>query len=174
MEKKPFYKRWWGVALIALIGVVILGTILEPGEKEKAKEVKEDKPSTSATTTKQDETEPKKVITFAEFDATHTRDTEEKAYIDSPFILKSGEELTADYIMYVDGGYFDYASAVFNNKELARIKLETSASIKEIEKVLGVTFDDSVIVEKTRIGYEIVFDPKFKSDNVHRYPFELD
>ncbi|MEH6943089.1 serine hydrolase [Bacillus sp. JJ722] len=52
MEKKTFHKRWWGVALIALIGVVILGTILEPSEKEKAKEIKEDKPSSSVTTTK--------------------------------------------------------------------------------------------------------------------------
>lgn len=113
-------------------------------------------------------------ITFAEFDKAFERDPEEKEYIDGPFILKDGTTKNADFISYVGGDLFEYASAIFYEGKLVHTQMETSATIDELEKGLGITFDDSVKVEPYLSGYEITWDETFADENIKLFPFELD
>ncbi|WP_019241360.1 MULTISPECIES: hypothetical protein [Bacillus] len=176
-------KKITGFMGALLLFLLIAGCSAEPAEKQEPDIVTEEEPE------KEEVTEPIKVeqaeeikpappsppiVNFANFDKANKRDTEEKVYMDGLFILENGERVTADYIMYADGAYYEYASAIFSEGKLARIKLETSATIGDIEKGLGITFDDSIKVDATRIGYEIIFNPTFDSNNIYRYPFELD
>ena len=111
------------------------------------------------------------VITFVEFDKTHARDPESEVYMNGLFELKSGERVNADYVWYVDGGFFDYASAIFIDGNLASLKIESTQTFEVIEKGLGISLEN-VNVDATRMGYEIVFDERFHTDNIRVYPNE--
>jgi hypothetical protein len=113
-------------------------------------------------------------VTFQEFDGRYTRDPDEKQYINGVFILKDGTTASADYISYIDGDIFDYASVIFYKGKLAHIQMETTAPIEEIETAFGMTFGDNVIIDPNYVGFEIIFDETFADENIHRFPFELD
>lgn len=162
--------------LILFVSVIWIATLTGCAQDV---EVSEQKPKEKVEV-KTEEAQEKKVpevkeqVTFAEFDSKNKRDPEEKQYIDGLFILEDGTRVNADYINYVDGEYYDYASAIFYEGKMAKIQLETSASISEVEAGLGIKFNDVIIVEPIRIGYEIIFDKTFADENIHLNPFELD
>ncbi len=127
----------------------------------------------TSTTTKPAE-ERKTSITFVDFDKKYARDTESETYIDGLFMFKDGSRANADYIHYIGNGAFDYASAIFYKGKLVNLRVDTTKSIEEVEKELGVTFDENVIVEPIRPGFRIIYDEKFDIDNISRLPNEWD
>lgn len=156
---------------LVLLLAILAGCSEEPTAEKPKEEVKQEKQASKEETTKVVEAEPEPAeITFVDFDKKYTRDTEETQYPSGLFELKDGTRLNADYITYSNGDYFDYAMAVFYEGKLARLKLETSASIEEVEQ--GLESLEGTTVNQTRVGYEIVFDERFATDNIAVLPSE--
>lgn len=116
----------------------------------------------------------KSTMTYVDFDKKYDQDPDEEKYVNGVFILKSGEVVNADYIIYSNSDIFDYASAIFRKGELVALQLDTKSSIEDIEKDLGISFNAETIVDPTRSGFEIIFDKTFDDENIERFPFELD
>ncbi|WP_110928753.1 hypothetical protein [Bacillus massiliglaciei] len=113
-------------------------------------------------------------ITFSQFDAKYKRDSESESYMDGLFLLKDDSKVNADYIQYLGLEAFDYASAIFYEGKLVNLKIESTKSIEDVEKEIGITFTDDIRIDPTRIGYEINFDERFLTDNIKRFPNEWD
>ncbi|WP_409293866.1 hypothetical protein V1498_11820 [Peribacillus sp. SCS-26] len=110
-------------------------------------------------------------ITFAEFDTKFERDPDMESYPKGVFQLSDGSKVNADYIQYREGGYFDYASAIFFEGKLASLQLETEATLGDVKAGLGVDLTNAVVEERP-IGYEITFDDRFAESNIAIYPNE--
>ncbi|MGD6897081.1 hypothetical protein [Bacillus infantis] len=159
----------------------------EPKEKpaEKAKvEIEESEESNSVeevkTETKEEEKEETEVeqkatlpakINKADFEAKFSLDTDETQYNDGKFQMGNGTKVQADYLFYSDDEVFDYASAIFHEGVLVDIQVETTVSIEELEKGLGVSFSEAK-VNPYKYGYEINFDEAFAEGNISVYPNE--
>ncbi|RFU60519.1 hypothetical protein, partial [Peribacillus glennii] len=111
-------------------------------------------------------------ITFAEFDKKYTKDSQEKQWPVGLFEFKNGTKINADLLFYSASDIFDYASVIVYEGKIAHMQLETVNSIDEIEKGLGISFSDDVIVDPNRVGFDIIFNEKFKDENIARFPNE--
>lgn len=146
-------------------------------EPEEENEIKEEEKETTISTQpeEKEETEVKEevktTVTLEDFNKLFKQDESETQYPNGKFELQDGSIVNADFFSYIGNDVSDYTTAIFSEGELAAVQFETSKSIDEIEKALGIAFEDSQ-VEKNRIGYEVTLNETFKESNISVYPFE--
>lgn len=184
-SKKPIYKRKWFPYVVA---VILLLAIIPPKDDteesvvverkqaettEKAKEVS----AKSVDSSEKEVEEIAEIVPLTKDDvlAKFELDSDIGPYIDAPFIFVGNRKDTADYYALADTDEYRNASVIFKDGEIARVKFipEGDADPVEILAEFGIT-------EKPRklsgmiASYEVALIPLFWTQNIEKYPFELD
>lgn len=195
--KKKVVWKWIGIVFVALC---ILGAILpeppeeksdvkevvkEPTEqKDKNKEIvvteEEEKVQKDSETTKDLEIKNKpaeiKILTKEEVLKKFEMDADIAPYINKPFIFKDSSTDIADYYALADNDRYRNASVIFKDGQIARVKLIPLNNIKA--EILFEEFGISSPLVNRLPGMAGAFEatpiPAYSSQNIERYPFELD
>ncbi|MFF2793545.1 hypothetical protein [Lysinibacillus xylanilyticus] len=195
--EKPWYKRWQ-VWLGIIVALGLLGKILPepPQEKSEAKEVvkesetqqdknkkseiKEDeKVQKESETTKDKESKKKPVeikpLTKEEVLNKFTIDPDIDPYIDGQFLFDASRKDTADYYALADTDRYRNANVIFKDSQIARVKFIPLNDVKaeDIFIEFGIT-DKPRKLGGMAGAYEVALIPMYWSQNIERYPFELD
>lgn len=176
----------WKWILIAVLAVSIVGAIL-PNDEEKAEtheanspvttEVPHDKSSakTENKATQKHAADEINPLTKDEVLAKFEVDVDTDPYINGPFLFVGNRKDTADYYVLADTDKYRNASVIFKDGEIAKVKLIPSEN-QDVEKL----FEEFGITDKPRKlsgaagAYEVALIPVFWSQNIEKYPFELD
>ncbi|MGY3187135.1 hypothetical protein [Lysinibacillus sp. TE18511] len=182
--EKPWYKRWQ-VWLGVVVALGLLGAILpEPPENKKVvdsqakeevvKDASEEKTQTNTPETKPEPVEIKP-LTKDEVLSKFEVDSDIKPYIDGQFTFDGNRSDTADYYALADTDKYRNASVIFKDGQIAKVKL-----IPAENQDVGKLFEEFGITEEPRKlsgyagAYEVALIPMYWSQNIERYPFELD
>jgi len=171
--EKPWHKRWqvW-LAIIIVIGVI--GNILPDASEDKkeeaaAKDAVEEKPETKS--------EPIEIkpLTKDEVLSKFEVDSDSKPYINSQFIFVGNRKDNADYYALADTDRYRNASVIFKDRQIARVKLIPSdeQDVNKIFENFGIT-DEPRKLSGAAGTYEVALIPIFWSQNIEKYPFDLD
>ncbi|KOR78794.1 hypothetical protein AM232_10195 [Bacillus sp. FJAT-21352] len=87
--------------------------------------------------------------------------------------MKDGSIVNADKLNYGENDVFDYASVISYEGKIAQMQIDTESSIENIEKGLGVSFENyTVEPNKFGSGYEVIFNDTFADNNLAVLPNE--
>ncbi|ASN68123.1 hypothetical protein 8F11_88 [uncultured Caudovirales phage] len=171
--EKPWYKRWqvW-LAIIIVVGV--LGNILPDASEDKKEEV-----SVKDTVEEKPETNPEpaeiKPLTKDEVLSKFEVDSDSKPYINGQFIFAGNRKDTADYYALADTGQYRNASVIFKDGQIARVKLipGEGQDVNKLFEDFGITDEPRKLSGAAGV-YEVALIPIFWSQNIEKYPFDLD
>lgn len=183
---KPIYKRWqfWLGLVVALI---VLGSILpDPPDDKKAELVKDDteisakdiEVKTEESVTKEKQEEPAKTIaplTKDEVLENFEVEPSVEPFIDGTFTFVGNRTDTADYYSLADTKQFRNASIIFKDGQIARVKLIPNAveNVNKLFEDFGIK-DDPRKLNGAAGFYEVALIPKYWSQNIEKYPYDLD
>lgn len=184
-EKIPFYKRKW-FPFVAVI-ILIFALIPSKDEPEKTADNTPQKETQSKEETQAESKPPAKSsapvedavesvpLTKDEVLAKFELESDDPPYIDAPFIFVGNRKDTADYYLLADTNQYRNASVIFKDGEIARVKFipEGDTDAGEVLAEFGIT-DKPRKLSGAAGAYEIALIPIFWSQNIERYPFELD
>ncbi|MGE7843948.1 hypothetical protein ACQKNX_24580 [Lysinibacillus sp. NPDC093712] len=176
--KKPIFKRWqFWVGVVA--GLIVLGLILPdpPADKEITVETEDievtEKDSKVGTEKPEATKEPKKITPLSKDEVLENFEVE--PYLNGTFTFVGDRTETADYYSLADTEQFRNASIIFKDGQIARVKL-IPGDIKNVDKI----FEDFGVKDEPRklsgaAGfYEVALIPKYWSQNIEKYPYDLD
>ena len=189
--KKPWYKRkkfwkWAGISYLSIMLIGIVGGFLlditgysdkveaEQQAQQEAAQAKKVDEKTKPTEVKSEESE---VTPLSKEDvlAKFAIDSGVDPYIDSEFIFVGSRTDTADYYSLADTDHYSNASVIFKDGQIARVKLipGDGQDVNKLFEEFGIT-DEPRKLSGVAGAYEIALIPKYWSQNIERYPFELD
>lgn len=162
-------------ALAILVAISILGGfILEKTGYESPSEVAESAPEKEQVieTNAEESVSP---LSKEEVLAKFALDSDIEPYIDAPFTFVGSRTDTADYYSLADTDKYRNASVIFKDGEIASVKLipEGNADPAELFAEFGIT-DEPRELSGAITAYEVALIPMYWSQNIERYPFELD
>lgn len=183
--KKPIYRRKWFPYVAAVI--LILAIIPSKDDTEKSAEVEQEqaqpKEKAQQVEEKSEESAQEVVeevakivpLTKDEVLAKFALDSDIKPYIDGSFIFVGNRKDTADYYALADTERYRNASVIFKDGEIARVKFIPEGDTDPVEFLAEFGIVDKPRKLSGRTGYyETALIPLFWSQNIERYPFELD
>lgn len=102
-------------------------------------------------------------------------DRDIEPYVDQKFIFVGNRTDTADYYALEDNDKYRNASVIFKDGQIARVKLipEEGQDVNKLFKDFGIS-EEPRKLDGYAGAYEVALIPIFWSQNIERYPFELD
>ncbi len=202
MKKKKWYKSWkfWKWAIIGYIALAILSFIIvfisdvtgytdktEAEEAEKQVQIQAEKANRDAerASTKEEaeanvvkEKEPKtkpvevKPLTKEEVLSKFEVDEE---FIDGEFKFVGSRTETADFYSLADTDRYRNGSVIFKDGQIARVKLipAENQDVNKLFEEFGITNEPRKLNGMASF-FEVALIPKYWSQNIEWYPFELD
>jgi len=174
---KPWHKRWqvWVVVFIALL---VLGTILPAATDNKNEEVVKYEPKIVVKAEKtQNKTETKKITRLTKDEVLENFEVEPttEPYLDGSFTFVGDRTDTADYYSLADNEHFRNASVIFKDGQIVRVKLipNDAKNVNKLFESFGIK-DKPRKLNGTAGFYEVALIPKYWSQNIEKYPYELD
>lgn len=180
--KKPWYKRWqaWLGIILALS---VIGKILpDASENKKEKAVEADaetKPKTEKSETdiqaKKNEPIEIKPLSKDEVLSKFEIDSDTKPYINGQFTFIGNRKDTADYYALADTGQYRNANVIFKDGQIARVKIipGEGQDVNKLFEDFGITDEPRKLSGAAGV-YEVALIPIFWSQNIEKYPFDLD
>ena len=181
-QTQPFYKRKWFAYTVAILLVLSAFSLFGGNDEEEQAEQSEETPKQAIAEDKAEvQAEPAveeahiKPLTKEEVLAKFPLVSDEEPYIDGQFTFVGNRTDTADYYAFADTDRYRNASVIFKDGEIARVKFipEGDADPVEILAEFGITDKPREISGLTGY-YEVALIPMYWSQNIERYPFELD
>lgn len=102
-------------------------------------------------------------------------DSDSKPYIDGTFNFVGSRTDTADYYELADNDKYRNASVIFKDGQIARVKLipGEGQDVNKLFESFGIT-DEPRKLSGAAGAYEVALIPIFWSQNIEKYPFELE
>lgn len=174
---KPWFKRWQVWAGV-FVGLVILGTILPEASDNKNEEVEKSEQKIEVKAEKtQNKTETKKMVPLSKDEVLEIFEVEPsiEPYLDGTFTFVGERTDTADYYSLADTKQFRNASIIFKDGQIARVKLIPNAveNVNKLFEDFGIK-DDPRKLSGAAGFYEVALIPKYWSQNIEKYPYDLD
>lgn len=184
-SKKPIYRRKWFpyVVVVILIFAIIPSkddveesVVVESKQAETTEKTQEVSAKSADSTEKEvEEIAEIVLLTKDEVLAKFELDSDIDPYIDAPFIFVGGRKDTADYYALADTEKYRNASVIFKDEEIARVKFIPEGDTDPVKFLAEFGIVDKPRKLSGMTGYyEIALIPLFWSQNIERYPFELD
>lgn len=189
--KKPWYKRkkfwkWAGISYLAIMLVGIVGGFLmdvtgysdkveaEQQAQQDVTQAKKDVGLDKKKAEKTDKIEPTP-LPKDEVLAKFALDSDIDPYIDGDFSFVGNRTDTADYYSLADTDKYRNASVIFKDGEIASVKLIPSdgQDVNKLFEEFSIT-DEPRKLSAAAGAYEVALIPMYWSQNIERYPFELD
>lgn len=185
MNKKPWHKnktvwKWIGIVFVALF---IIGKFFEftgisdkvEAQKEEMAEKTSQDNRSKAKDSEESSSSAIKPLTKDEVLNKFAVDSDSKPYIDGTFNFVGSRTDTADYYELADNDKYRNASVIFKDGQIARVKLipNEGQDVNKLFEDFGIT-DESRKLSGAAGAYEVALIPIFWSQNIEKYPFELE